>query len=438
MKLNWFSPLPPARTDIANYTIRILPTLQESFDEVILWTDQSQWDPEIGKECEIRFYQTGHMSWPELNLNSVAIYNIGNNPLFHHNIWQISRHHPGIIVLHDFRLHDFFSEIYRVIRNNREAYLEKLGYFYPHSGRRAGKDFLDGKLSIEHMNKNYPLTNLALENALGIITHSRKNLRKLKHDNRWPCCHLPLPYSTSQPDKKTRIIKYPCRLIVFGFLGKNRRLDQIFEALATFDRQSAFRLDIYGEVSGKEDILERIKSFGLERVIKLHGFVPETQLDEALSKANLAFNLRYPDMGEASGSQLRIWAHSLPSLVTRIGWYADIPEEAVGFVRNDHEIEDIQGHLSAFLDNPVPYAAMGAQGRKILETYHNPAVYVDELVEFVKCSHTFHHFATVQYLSSKVAMEMGFCADQNLLKDASRNAAQKIYEMTFENQTASR
>ena len=39
MRLNWFSPLPPARTEIANYTVRLLPALCASCD-VTLWTDQ--------------------------------------------------------------------------------------------------------------------------------------------------------------------------------------------------------------------------------------------------------------------------------------------------------------------------------------------------------------------------------------------------------------
>ena len=43
MKLNWFSPLPPAKTGIADYTLGLLPALSKQA-EVVLWTDQSSWD----------------------------------------------------------------------------------------------------------------------------------------------------------------------------------------------------------------------------------------------------------------------------------------------------------------------------------------------------------------------------------------------------------
>src|SRR5204863_631305 len=37
MKLNWFSPLPPAATDLAHFTMRVLPALSQRAD-VTLWT----------------------------------------------------------------------------------------------------------------------------------------------------------------------------------------------------------------------------------------------------------------------------------------------------------------------------------------------------------------------------------------------------------------
>ena len=72
-----------------------------------------------------------------------------------------------------------------------------------------------------------------------------------------------------------------------------------------------------------------------------HGFTSEKKLDEALSQAHLAINLRYPTMGEA-WSQLRIWAHASQS-GSQVGWYATLPPDTVRFVRPDtNEVADIQ------------------------------------------------------------------------------------------------
>ena len=45
-QINWFSPLPPARTGIADYTFGILPELSRRA-EVTLWTDRTGWDPAL-------------------------------------------------------------------------------------------------------------------------------------------------------------------------------------------------------------------------------------------------------------------------------------------------------------------------------------------------------------------------------------------------------
>ena len=62
----------------------------------------------------------------------------------------------------------------------------------------------------------------------------------------------------------------------------------------------------------------------MERLVKIHGYVRD--LDERLAEADLAVNLRYPSMGEASAAQLRIWDHALPSLVTERGGIASFRE----------------------------------------------------------------------------------------------------------------
>ena len=91
----------------------------------------------------------------------------------------------------------------------------------------------------------------------------------------------------------------------------------------------------------------------------LHGFVPESELDAALASAHLALNLRYPTKGEASGSQLRIWSHGLPSLVTRIGWYTELPADTVSFVRPEFLVEDVCAHLRAYAACPASYVEEG-------------------------------------------------------------------------------
>lgn len=107
MKLNWFSPLPPARTDIADYTFRVLPALR-NYAEIVVWTSQSSWSSEP-QYADVRSYQLHNMPWADINKADLNIYHIGNNPDFHSDIWQISCQCPGLVVMHDLKLHHFLA-----------------------------------------------------------------------------------------------------------------------------------------------------------------------------------------------------------------------------------------------------------------------------------------------------------------------------------------
>jgi glycosyltransferase involved in cell wall biosynthesis len=386
MKLNWFSPLPPAATDIGHFTSRVLPSLAARA-EVTLWTDQSKWDAAVTAFAELRQYDWREIPWADLNRGDVCVYNIGNNPLFHGSIWEIARRHAGVVILHDTRLHHFFDGLYRVQQRDLAGYLELMDFYYGPQGRQEAYDcFLSEARNINEMAAKYPLTELAIENALGVVVHTQTAHDDLSGRTATPLRYLPLPFSAGTHSEGTaRKSTRPHRLIVFGYIGRNRRLDAVLKALADFPHREEFRLDVYGSILDDEKrVRTQIRALGLKSLVTLHGFATEAELDDALGHADLAINLRYPTMGEASGSQLRIWAHALPSLVTKVGWYATLPPDAVAFVSPDvDEIAGIQTHLQAFLKDPQRFHRMGRKGFEILKEQHSPEQYAEGLLEFL-------------------------------------------------------
>jgi glycosyltransferase involved in cell wall biosynthesis len=400
MKLNWFSPLPPAATDIAHFTTRLLPALAARA-EVTLWTvsgarpsgrARADFVSTHSKLPDIRAFNPNRVKWAELNRADACIYNIGNNPLFHGAIWQVARQHAGIVILHDTRLHHFFDGLYRVQWRDLPAYLAAMEFYYGERGVRDGADcFRNDARNINEMAEKYPLTKHALENSLGVVVHTTDALAELSADSNSPVAYLQLPFPSSslpglaagrRPPEHER----PYRLVMFGYIGRNRRLEAVLNTLHGMPERDRFHLDVFGEILDDERrVKARIRELGLKRIVTLHGFATEDLLDKALARSDLAINLRYPTMGEASGSQLRIWAHALPSLVTNVGWYATLSDETVVHIRADeNEVGDIQAALRAFLDNPSRFAEMGKRGRNILEEQHSPESYAQGLIEFVE------------------------------------------------------
>jgi glycosyltransferase involved in cell wall biosynthesis len=285
--------------------------------------------------------------------------------------------------------------------------------YYDWEGRLAAEAFWNGRLSILHMSEHYPLTALAAQGALGVLVHTQEGLVSQRRENACPVAYLPLPYAASQRLHRSRprfgrgqAGGPPYRIIAFGFLGVNRRVDSLLQALSTLPEGDLFRLDIYGQVWDREYIRSQIQTLGLHGLVKLYGFVPEEELDAALEAADLAVNLRNPTMGEASGSQLRIWDHALPTLVSQVGWYAKLPEDAVAFVRPEFEVLDIQKHLNAFLANPEYFVEMGARGRRFLEEHHHPEMYADALIDFVAEAQRFSPQAAAYELAVRVGAAM--------------------------------
>ncbi|CDH45570.1 hypothetical protein BN874_2590010 [Candidatus Contendobacter odensis Run_B_J11] len=110
-------------------------------------------------------------------------------------------------------------------------------------------------------------------------------------------------------------------------------------------------------------------------------------------------------MGEASGSQLRIWDHALPSLVTRTGWYATLPETTVAFVRPEHEVADIQEHVRQLLANPAHFAHLGHNGRRQLEAQHAPDQYAEALCQFIPVARNHHGIGLLDPLITRLRNE---------------------------------
>ncbi len=385
MRLNWFSPLPPSQSGIAEYSMHVLAALARRA-EIAVWTDQATWPPEIDRLAEVHRFETWP-DWTRLNRADATFYNIGNNAAFHAKIWEISRRHAGVVILHDTHLQHLFLELFKRQLKQLPAYRARMGRFYGRAGLEAVDELLQGRIDTAQLAARFPLTELALENALGAVVHLAPAVEPLARSSRRPVACAPLPYAadpaaeqqTPRPAGRAPATP-PFRLIVLGYLGPNRRLDQILQALQTLPERDQFHLDVYGKLPGPEAWQRRLRKRKLDSLVTLHGFVSDQQLDAALDRANLAINLRYPTMGEASWTQLRLWSHGLPSLVTQTGWYATLPADAVVWVRPRHELADIRRHLQDFLAAPATFARRGAAGWRTLREVHTPENYADTLL----------------------------------------------------------
>lgn len=377
MRVNWFSPLPPQRSDIAHYTARIAPELQRHF-EVVYWSTATAPPTSLPPEARVQLYDPDDLSGSSVRkalLDGINIYHIGNDTRFHGAIHKVSARIPGIVVLHDTRLHHFI----RYFHENA-TYIEQARLYYGDEGATYAEEILNGARTIEDHADSMPFTPAVLANAIGAICHSKSAALHVGECSNVPVLELALPFrSLAAPPRLDRRWAPPYNLIMFGFIGTNRRLLEILHALAAFRLKDKLRLSLCGVLWDEALVRSTIDDLGLQDLVRVHGYVPEPDLDAAIASSHLAFNLRHPTMGETSGGLLRSWNLATPTLVTNCGSYTELPDSIVEKISIETEQEDILASLEHLFHDPRHFARQGEAARRYAHAHHGPAAYAAAL-----------------------------------------------------------
>ncbi|HXM34792.1 MAG TPA: hypothetical protein VN920_06375, partial [Pyrinomonadaceae bacterium] len=116
-----------------------------------------------------------------------------------------------------------------------------------------------------------------------------------------------------------------------------------------------------------------------------------------------------------------------PSLVSRTGWYASLPADAVAFVRTDsNEVMDIQDNLRAFLADTSAFVAMGERGHRELEEQHSCEQYAKTIVEMARRSGDFRARAASLKLAERAGILLREWLAPNAIAESGENAAREI------------
>jgi len=378
MRLNWFSPLPPERTDIAHYTSRCAAALQSVFD-VTYWTTQRPNGSGLGPAAKLETYSEGDLGRAEIRkkiFDGINVFNIGNDARYHSSIYKAARQFPGLIVLHDTKLHHFIRGAHPM----PEDYVSVARRYYGETGVRHARAILTQRETIDENIERMPFTEAVLEKAIGVICHSSGVRAEIAARAQVPIVDLPLPYKKIEDTLTgTRNWKPPFDLIAFGYMGTNRRLESILRALADFDKRHLFRLRIFGTLWDEGFVRRLIDDLRLNAIVELRGYVEEAELDREIGSAHLAFNLRFPTMGEASGGILRSWHNATAPVVTAEGWYKSLPEAVAFKISVANECAEIQQLLDRLIANSSIFRICGEAGRSYLKRTHDPDVYASGL-----------------------------------------------------------
>lgn len=389
-RIHWVSPLPPQQTDIAHYTRRILPELCERAS-VVLWTDAERWDRELEIFAPVRRFNANaavpmdmRSLMPGPGGGEAIFFHVGNSWVFHSGIVTMARRMPGLIVLHDLAIQELLRDmVFNELLAAGDYQAEMVRWHGVSGAEDARRVFAHGPVATDIL-ENKPLFEAVLGRAVSVLCHTGPAFEAVSARRFVPAYHLELPFGIGPDTPSTRAHDGPLKLVQFGHIGRNRRLEQVLETLSTLTHEIDFAFDIYGKVWDEAFVMRKAEALRLGGRVRIHGFVEEPVLDQALREAHLVFNLRYPTMGEASGSQLRIWNAAALAAVTDLGWYAGLPAGTVARIPLDGEAAALADLLRKLNADRRYGEAIGAAGRRRLIEHHSPALYADGIVAIAR------------------------------------------------------
>jgi glycosyltransferase involved in cell wall biosynthesis len=353
VKVAYFSPLPPERSGIADYSALLLPALRERIDVTVV--ERGQKKPPRGTD--------------------LCVYHVGNNPDVHGWIVDALRRTPGVVVLHDFVLHHLVAGL-TLARKDVAGYLNAMEREAGLPGRLLALGVVDGCVPPLWSTRpeDFPLAGEVLDLARdhGLIVHSdHVRERALATGFDGPIWRIPMPVWPAPPTSPAAIEGDPV-VGSFGFLNANKRIPQLLEAFAALRaRHPRARLVLVGPEAPGLELERRIVSYGLDDAVERHGYVDETQFWSLLAACDIAVSLRWPTMGETSAGAIRVLSLAKPLVVSDVDAFRELPDEAVLKVAPDErEVETLTAVLFALTEDPARREALSDAARAYAAREH--------------------------------------------------------------------
>jgi glycosyltransferase involved in cell wall biosynthesis len=353
VRIAYFSPMPPEASGIADYSALLLPALRGRADVVVV--------------------KRGTKRPPRVV--DLAVYHIGNNPDVHGWILDALRRSPGLVVLHDFVLHHLVAGV-TIGRGDGHGYLDAMEREHGVVGRLLAHGVLDKRLPPlwEARPEDFPLAGEVLSLATGVIVHSHYVADRARAAGyAGPLFHVPHP-AWPAPDLKPADVAGAPLIGAFGNVNASKRVPQLLEAFARLRAEHpGARLLLVGATSPGFDLERRLQRLGLggDGIVR-EGYVDERRLWELMAACDIHVSLRSPTMGETSGTAIRALALGKPLVVSRVGWFAELPAGvALHASVGASEVDDLVVALRLLAERPDARRTMGGAARALARGEHD-------------------------------------------------------------------
>lgn len=328
-----FSPLPPAKSGIADYMLELLPALAALRPVIVVSERPSPVPAAAGwRAITVDDYQRD----PSLAA-CPHLYQIGNNA-DHVFAYRAFRRHPGILVQHDFNLH-YLVEDATLAAGDQPGYREVMREEYGEAGATLA-DLRQAGLFSEAQKLALPLNTHLLRQAHGLIVHNQWVHDQVPPDVRERTIVVPhhfapqaLHYDGLSPASARASLGLPADefiVLSLGYITPPKQIQATLAALAVLRRRGARLTYVIGGARNPGfDVDAHVQRLGLADCVRITGYLDEPGFFSCIRAADVLVNLRYPNVGESSGTLARALAMGLPAVVYNFGPLSELPDDTV-------------------------------------------------------------------------------------------------------------
>jgi glycosyltransferase involved in cell wall biosynthesis len=308
-------------------------------EELLRLAEVDIWYPHTGEALEtsaprITPLTGGPADTARLATYDFAVYNMGNHPRDHREIFEASRQVPGLVVLHD-------------------------------------------------------LVEEAIVGSYAVVTHSEFSAERVRRVFPGLVRYLPLPYALKRtfripPRDSLRVPAGRMLAVTVGDVKPDKRIRAVLEALGSHPALAAliFYVVIGSPAADYEpELMRLVTQYGLENTVRFAGYASEESLAAYLTYADFCITLRYPAIGTSSASAIEQLLYAKPLIVSNTGFYEELPDDCVLKVRIDHEAEDLPAALHRLADDPLLRQQMSERARAYAQKTFRADRYAQGIVE---------------------------------------------------------
>lgn len=360
MTIGFHSPMPPARTGVADYSEALVRALR--------------------KHAEVRVN-------PPAGAVDVAIYQIGNNPL-HRDAYARALAEPGVVVLHDAVLQHFHLGF-----GGEAHYVSEFVYNYGEWNRGLAQDLWRGRARSgqDEIYFRYPMLRRIAERSQVVVVHNPAAARLVReHCESARVEEIPHLFEPPAPVDPVTVIELRASWgrFVFGLFGHLRESKRVMAVLAAFGDLRRIVTDTSLLVAGdfvSEDLARAAAPLLAQPGVIRVPYLPERGFWTYAHAVDACVNPRHPSAAETSGIAIRLMGIGKPVIVTAGEETSRFPETAC--LRVDPgagEREMLLASMLLLAEGGEVARRIGKEAASFIRPAHDPDVVARRMIEVIR------------------------------------------------------